>query len=160
MEQSAKMTSELELRPAARSDARILFEWRNDEETRQHSRDKKPLDFAAHEKWLSDSLKNPSRKIFIAYAEGAPVGVVRGDTADGCVELSWTVAPAFRGHGIGKRMVLQFVRDVAQDAPLKAFIRDGNSASEKIAQALGLHPLRGDSEESGEHAMVEWRSRP
>ena len=73
---------------------------------------------------------------------------------DGAYELSWTVAPEARGKGIGKAMLVQFKQEVLPEARIVATIQDGNVASEKIAQALGLAKA-----EPAEHpGFSVWRS--
>ena len=84
---------------------------------------------------------------------GNEVGVVRFDELrDGSIELSWTVAPEWRGRGIGKKMVSKALGlPLVVAKQLKARIKKNNLASQKIAQAVGFHL-------HGEHGGVgEWR---
>lgn len=129
------------LRPVTFEDAKMLLVWRNDPETRQQSRNRQEVTWDDHVLWLKRSLSNPRRKLYLAEEAGALIGTVRSDQIEkGVVELSWTIAPAARGKGWGKKMVLEFVREFHPQDQLTATIRKGNIASEKIAQALGLHP--------------------
>lgn len=138
------------LRPATIEDARLLFDWRNDEETRRNSINQEPVEWDGHVAWLERSLLSPARKLYIAQQDGMPVGTVRADLQeDGSYELSWTVAPEARGKGIGKTMVMQFVAEVLPDAALLATIQEGNTASEKIAAALGLSKKEASPDHKG-----------
>ncbi len=84
--------------------------------------------------------------LYIAEEEGQAVATIRSDlSCDGVVELSWTVAPAHRGKGVGKKAVLQFVEELHKNKRLRATIKKGNKPSESIALSLGLHPLEGQS---------------
>ena len=151
----------LHIRPATIEDAEMLFEWRNDEETRRASIIMAPLIWEEHVAWLEKSVKGvfPGRSIYIVEASGKPVGVVRSDTrADGYTEVSYTVAPLWRGKGLGKRMVIQFAREKLSGKRLAARIKKGaNPASEAIARALGLSPFSEASSGKDEPPMVEWR---
>ncbi len=144
----------LQLRPATVDDAQRLFDWRNDEETRRNSITPEPVEWDGHVAWLQRSLDNPARKIYIVEADTLPSGTVRADLIDdGAYELSWTVAPEARGKGVGKAMVMQFVKDVLSGARIIATVQDGNIGSEKIAQALGLSK----KEPAGHAGFSIWR---
>ncbi len=121
-------------------DAKILFDWRNDPLTRENSHNTDEVPWENHVAWLEKSLVSPTRTLYIAEAEGVPVGTVRADLHNGARELSWTVAPEARGKGFGKAMVLQFVREILPGVRLIASVKKGNRASESIARALGLSP--------------------
>src|SRR3989344_2213726 len=152
----------LHIRPATIEDAKMLFEWRNDEETRRASITTAPLTWEEHAAWLEKVVNGVfrDRSLCIAEVDGNPVGVVRSDTrADGFTEMSYTVSPAWRGKGLGKRMVTQFAREHLRGKKLAARIKKGaNPASEAIASALGLKPYsEGHSDDTNEPSTVEWR---
>src|SRR3989344_6369332 len=143
---------QLHLRPASMDDAKALFAWRNDPETRRNSINTEPVAWEGHVAWLTKSLEMPTRKLYVAEVGGIPVGTVRADLLEGGeYELSWTVAPESRGKGFGKQMVLQFAREMLSGKRLLAEVKRGNIASEKIAQALGLSP--GPAKDN----IVTWR---
>lgn len=114
----------------------LLFAWRNDPQTRAASYNQDEIPFEAHLDWLKASLCNPHRKIYIVEEENEPVGTVRADWKQDAFFLSWTVAPASRGKGIGKRMVSQLIQTL--NAPVCAEIKVGNAASERIALFTGM----------------------
>lgn len=117
-------------------DAAILLEWRNDPSTRSASHNSDRVSHDEHVRWLSESLKNPNRRLLIAEHDGHPVGTVRADLADGTWELSWTVSPQARGRGIAKQMVSQLASQIAD--PVRAEVRVGNEASARIAELAGM----------------------
>lgn len=129
---------DLRLRPATVADAALLLEWRNDEATRLASHNTGVVTPEDHARWLDALLRDPSRRLFIAEVNGDPVGSVRADRdPDGaCHELSWTVAPATRGRGMGVRMVQLLLAEVS--GPVRAEVKPGNQASVRIAEAAGL----------------------
>lgn len=129
--------SALRFRKATIEDARRLFEWRNDPDTRANSLNTAPIKWDMHTEWLSKSLANPNRILLIAEDNGTQVGTVRIDIHEnGEHELSWTVAPEARGKGIGKRMVRDAA--IAYGKPLMAQIKNGHRASEKVAEYAGF----------------------
>ena len=130
------MSSGVELRRATMEDAGLLLGWRNDPETRAASHQTEPVRHADHIDWLRRVLANPGRQLFVALEQGEPVGTLRADFADGVHELSWTVAPEARGRGVGKRMVALLAARF--NAPVRAEIKRGNTASERIAEYAGM----------------------
>ena len=128
----------LRLRPATAADAALLLAWRNDDATRMASHNTEPVHPEDHARWLDALLRNPARRLFIAEANGEPVGSVRADRDDdgACHELSWTVAPTARGRGLGVRMVRLLMTEVS--GPVRAEVKPGNPASVRIAEAAGL----------------------
>ena len=129
------------LRKATKDDNRLLFEWRNNAETRQWSLNTATISWAEHERWLEKSLTNPDRTIFIFEENGTPAGTCRTDleTENGreVFELSWTIAPEQRGKGLGKKMLgellaLEFLRGKL----VKAIVKSENLASVKMVEKL------------------------
>lgn len=126
----------LRLRPATFSDAKVLFEWRNDPETRSASHNQEKFSFDSHVGWLKKSLKEKNRIIYIAEIDKIPVGTVRTDLDESVYKLSWMVNPKYRGQGIGKRMVVLLAKQISN--PICAEIKSGNLASSRIAEACGM----------------------
>jgi RimJ/RimL family protein N-acetyltransferase len=132
----------LTLRPATQADAQLLFDWRNDVVTRQNSIDSHEVSWRDHLGWLSASLSRSDRRLFIAEQGAQAVGTVRLDHAGDRSILSWTVAPRYRGQGIGKAIVRHAVACV--DVPiLFASIKDDNIPSIRIAEGCGFNRVSG-----------------
>jgi RimJ/RimL family protein N-acetyltransferase len=125
------------LRPATLEDAQRLHAWRNDPETCANSHNTDPVPWADHVAWLERSLASASRQLFVAEADGVPVATCRADESESGIELSWTVAPAARGHGIGYELVRLLVQRFHLH-PLRAEVKTSNVASQKIALAAGF----------------------
>lgn len=137
-------TPKLKFRPATIADADILFKWRNDPETRKWSHNSGRISKKEHNEWFSASLKNSNRKIFVVEYKKHPVGIIRTDGKEGVTELSWTVAPIARGHGIGKKMVSVFTKQIT--GLIMAEVKSHNEASKHIAEYAGM---KIDHEENG-----------
>lgn len=126
----------LTFRKATIDDAKILFDWRNDPETRRQSINTGEIIWDKHLEWFKKSLINPNRKIMIAMFQDEEVGTIRLDIEKPYSELSWTVASSARGRGIGTKMVERAVKFF--ERPLKAQIKPENLASIKIAETAGF----------------------
>ncbi len=140
---SHNSAQELVIRPATIQDWKLLFDWRNDAQTRAASRNPDPIDEQSHLEWLNDSLANPKRQLLIAELHSQPVGTVRIDLCSPC-EVSWTVAPGARGKGIGAHMVTQAVQGI--EFSLIAVARTTNLASIRIAEIAGFTLIHNNGE--------------
>lgn len=151
----------MRLRRATIEDARMLLRWRNDAETRKQSISTEPVPWENHVQWLQKSLENPRRILAIAETlSEEPIGTIRADTRDdGFTEISYTVAPAWRGKGVSKPMAQEFVRKFLQGKRIAASIKKGHGPSESVARALGLAPFLETPSENPEdpRPLVEWR---
>lgn len=126
----------LKLRPATLDDFSNLLRWRNDPETRAQSWNSESVAAEEHEAWLKKSIANPRRRLLIAELEGIPIGTVRADLGDGPPELSWTVAPEFRGRGLGKTILKAALELLGGAATAR--IKSDNLSSQRIALAAGM----------------------
>lgn len=137
-----KETQTVTLRPATNADTELLWGWRNDPTTRQNSRSTGVVPLNEHREWLHRRLSQPERgPLLIAEVDGEPAGTARLDLSPGETELSWTVAPAQRGKGIGLAIVAECVRRFPEHQPFFATIKEDNHASLRIAERLGI-PVR------------------
>ena len=130
------MKETITLRPSTIEDADILLEWRNDPETRKASHNTTKVERSNHVSWLSGTLTNPDRRLYIAEENGDLVGTVRTDYAEGVWELSWTVSPRARGRGVAKRMVAILANEISE--PIRAEVKTGNISSARIAEHAGM----------------------
>ena len=134
---------EIKLRRATVGDAKRLYDWRNDSATRDNSLSHEPVGWEPHLKWLERCLADPCRALYIAEITGAVVGTVRADFDGREYELSWTVAPEQRGKGLGLGMVRALIDTLPADACYQATVLQGNEASHRIAQAVGMQVAEG-----------------
>ncbi|OFZ16580.1 MAG: hypothetical protein A2X86_12350 [Bdellovibrionales bacterium GWA2_49_15] len=118
-------------------DWKLLLDWRNDELARKNSLiNMDVIEEEAHKKWLKATLENPDRRIYLAYKTGDKIGTVRFDRNGSSWEMSWNLAPEFRGRGLGKELV----REACLFFPgnLTAQIKEDNVASIEAAKYAGL----------------------
>lgn len=126
----------LHMRLATIEDADVLLQWRNDPETRNASFNTEKVLRKNHISWLTETLGNPARKLYIAEKNNTAVGMVRTDLSEDIYELSWTVAPEARGCGVAKQMVRLVAQQISE--PIRAEVKVGNEASVRIAQFAGM----------------------
>lgn len=136
---------DLRLRRATLADAPRLLAWRNDPDTRAASHDAAEVPADDHLAWLARVLADPGRQLWLAWLGEQAVGTVRADRPAGALEttLSWTIAPEWRGRGLGVAMLRLALPRCA--APLHAEVKSGNRASARIAEAAGL-ALHGEAD--------------
>lgn len=139
-----KKIQDVVFRKAQMSDAQILWLWRNDPVTRQNSVNQDLVSLDNHLQWFEKSLASKEREIWIAYLGSDPIGTVRTDVKGSEIELSWTLAPNWRGRGLGRQMLVNFVK--GKDKNFIARIRKDNSASIKIAERAGFKIAKEESE--------------
>ena len=130
------MNETITLRSATIQDAEMLYNWRNDPETRKASHSTSQVIKDEHIAWLTKTLSNAKRRLFVAEEDGTPVGTVRADLSEGVWELSWTVAPNARGRGVAKQMVTLLAQQISE--PIRAKVKAGNIASAQIAGFSGM----------------------
>lgn len=135
------------LRKATISDAKALFDWRNDPATRAASISTGEIEYDSHVAWLTATLNNTARSLLVAEEDGIPVGTVRVDREpNGTAELSWTVAPDARGRGLAKRMVQMAAEETAATHTVRAKVKADNIASAKVAVAAGMVLFKRDGD--------------
>jgi RimJ/RimL family protein N-acetyltransferase len=129
------------LRSGMLADAYLLLGWRNDAVTRANSGDHSEVCLDGHVTWLARVLADPERELLIAEVDRVAVGTVRLDRLGAEYVLSWTIAPQWRGQGLGGAMVRLAV-ERARGRRLRAEIAPSNEASLAIARALGFRMSR------------------
>ena len=128
----------MHLRKAEFDDWKKLLDWRNDPVSRNNSFDQNEIDEQTHKAWLSRSLSNKNRDIYILEnKEGIAVGTIRCDTnLDNSKTLSWNINPNSRGQGYGNLILKIFLKNNTGD--FIAEIKNENIASIKMAENNGF----------------------
>lgn len=131
--------AQLCFRLARAQDEKILLDWANDPATRANAFNPEPITPEGHHRWLSARLASPDTcRIFIAEtARGVAVGQVRFDLRGGEAIIDYSVAPPFRGHGLGRRLLDEAARLLEPGLLLVGEVLPGNAASHKVFRSLG-----------------------
>lgn len=103
-ERSSRLAA-VEVRPASLSDARRLWRWANDPDTRRWSLTPDPIRWDDHVVWLRQVLNDPDRRLLVGFDDYGEVGAVRFDVAVDECEVSITVAPECRGAGMARPLL-------------------------------------------------------
>lgn len=141
-------TAELRIRAIAPADIEPVWLWRNDPVTRAVAKTHVPISWQAHETWFRKRLGDNDGVSIIGEVAGEAVGIVRFDRLpDRAYLVSINLAPRWRGRGIGAQLLARacdhFESTVGR-VVLKAEIRHGNAASERIFAANGFKSTRGE----------------
>jgi L-amino acid N-acyltransferase YncA len=148
----------VDLRPATPADAGILLEWATEAGTRAASFHTDPISAATHARWLEAVLADPHRTLLIGVVDGRPVGQLRLDRHEVAsrpagveAEVSISIAPAERGRGLGRALLLAGL-EAGPDAdagrggpPVRAWIarvRLDNRPSLALFRGAGFEPVR------------------
>jgi UDP-2,4-diacetamido-2,4,6-trideoxy-beta-L-altropyranose hydrolase len=151
--------STVELRRATLDDAELLYDWRNDPETRRNSFSSDEIPFDVHVEWLRNKLAEPNCRLFIAELDGAPVAQVRVDRrGEDWAEVSVGVASEARGLGLGRTVIGAGSAAGAEQLGVTrvvARIKPENLASVAAFHAAGYVPRPGREDDSA--LTFEWR---
>jgi UDP-2,4-diacetamido-2,4,6-trideoxy-beta-L-altropyranose hydrolase len=139
----------LEMRHATRNDVHLLWNWRNDAETRAKSRYSDVIPWDIHVAWFTERLGDDDTVMLIGLSEGRPIGVLRFDRrVDASAEVSIVLAPEYRGRGLG-RILLQsgceYVTRTGFAQVLHAELKVDNIASRRIFESGGFRMVSIDS---------------
>lgn len=97
--------SKIALRPATESDCEIMYEWRNDPETRKYFFNPRSIGFAEHKEWFLDILSHDDKTILIGEEAGASVGVIRLDFNKDWAYVSIYINPRLHNRGLGTKLL-------------------------------------------------------
>ena len=146
----------LTLSPAHVGDAELALQWRNDERTRRHFRDPKPVSREDHLRWWAQTLAGRERELLLARCGHGAVGVVRLDRkGGGDAEISYYLDPELTGLGLGSaalRAAQRWIEARADVSRIVAHVLPGNRASANAFAAAGFARL-GDND-------WQWRRSP
>lgn len=136
----------IEMRPALQTDSDLLFEWRNDAETRALSHNTALVEHHDHERWMQFNVLNgyPAHVVMIADSELGALGVIRFDVLKTDVMsyiVSIAIAPRFRGQGYGGQSLAEACR-LMGEYTLIAEIRPENAGSIRIFERCGFKRVR------------------
>jgi UDP-2,4-diacetamido-2,4,6-trideoxy-beta-L-altropyranose hydrolase len=103
---SEQASHQVTLRRAVAEDCRRLWEWRNEQATREASFNTEYIAFEEHERWFLRKLPDPQMRILIAEdSEGHDIGYIRFDIRGGEAEISVSVDENQRGKGYGATII-------------------------------------------------------
>ncbi|UNK39874.1 UDP-2,4-diacetamido-2,4,6-trideoxy-beta-L-altropyranose hydrolase [Shinella sp. H4-D48] len=135
----------LELRLARSSDSDVILGWANDPVTRRNAFNPRPISVREHQAWYQRRLSSPDVVFLLAETRSCiPVGQVRFERQpDQSWEVSYLVAPLFRGRQIARPMLDMAIRWLRSDPArelISGYVKPINRASIKVFEGLGFQP--------------------
>ncbi|HXV28870.1 MAG TPA: UDP-2,4-diacetamido-2,4,6-trideoxy-beta-L-altropyranose hydrolase [Sinorhizobium sp.] len=139
----------LSVRHAELRDEALLLDWANDPLSRQNGFNPKPIAPGEHRAWFRARLRSPDNCVMciVETMSAIPLGQVRFDRRGEKWEISYAVAPPFRGRGAGRTMLataIDFFRQSHADAALLGQVKIDNLASRRIFESLGFEAHIGE----------------
>lgn len=132
---------EISLRPATVADARTLFEWVNDPVTRSNSFDPTPIAWDDHLRWLTQRVGSHVTYLYIASLDGHEFGQIRFDITQHEAVIDVSIAPDWRGSGLGAPLLVAGVTLLLGEVPeatAVAWVKDDNVASHTSFDRAGF----------------------
>ena len=125
------------LREIKLNDSKVLLNWRNDELTRNNSKNSDYVEINEHEKFIKEILTCQTRTQYILEYNNIPVGTIREDCMDeNNFELSYTINPDYRGKKIGQ--VLMQIYLIDRKGQFFCDVKNSNIPSIKMIEKLGF----------------------
>ncbi len=133
----------LSVRHAELRDEAMLLEWANNRATRENAFHPKSITPQEHRAWFRARLRQPDccALYVVETISGIPLGQVRFDRSSDEWEISYSVAPLFRGRGIGRSMLEEAIRHLRKchgNVSLFGQVKLANSASRRIFESLSF----------------------
>ena len=138
-----KNFKDIKIRIAKKNDIKDIFEWRNDELTRQMSHSSEVVDWENHRKWFLNSLNLKSRILLICEdIHNNKIAVIRFDISKLSSVISINLNPTQRSKGLAKSCLVKsiefFSREYSEIKRLVAEIKENNIASQKTFMGIGF----------------------
>lgn len=140
------------IRKADESDSRDIFDWRNDELTRQMSHTTDLVEWDSHSAWFAASLANTKRLLVICEDEDTDekVAIVRFDIEDERALISINLSPKMRGKRKAKgclRDAIFFFQKYFPDVRfIDAEIKPINVLSQQSFMGVGFILVKEDAD--------------
>lgn len=133
--------NEFKVRPATTADARLLWLWANDPDTRKNSFSPEPIPWESHVEWLARKLACAETQIWILESEDEPVGVIRyKKISPEAAEISYSVAARHRGRGFAAEILKMTFSLAVEDSRIRqvvGYVFPENVASIRAFQRAG-----------------------
>jgi len=100
----------LHLRRVTQADCMLLFYWVNEPEVRRYSFSQAPVPLEIHQNWFEKKLLDENSFIFIAEINSQPAGMIRFDIQESEALISYLLAKAFRGKGLGTAILTKGIQ--------------------------------------------------
>jgi RimJ/RimL family protein N-acetyltransferase len=152
----------LNIRPATKADSKVLWEWANDQQTREASFNSQQITWKEHIEWFESKMHDANCHLYIITDESSePIGQIRYDlqTPDTAV-VSISLARDMRNRGYGTKALIFSLRQFSKDVNVQqviAYIKPQNTPSIRAFEKAGFAES-GECEMNGQSALrFSWR---
>jgi RimJ/RimL family protein N-acetyltransferase len=134
------MFESIYFRPVALKDAKLIFEWANEQDVRRFAVNSENIEWDAHMKWFDAIISDVKSNIFIFFNAEDPIGQVRLEYIGSDWHIDYSISRKFRGLGYGSFMLSKII-GMKRFSPLKAYVKPENIPSLNIFNNLGFNNL-------------------
>jgi RimJ/RimL family protein N-acetyltransferase len=136
---------------ATENDSKDLWEWRNDELTKQMSRTTDSVSWETHSSWYEKSLVNPNRYLYVGFLnDNEKIGTCRFDLEVNSIEaeVSINLNPQHRGKKLSSQLLSQAIAKFCEErnTDLTATIKKTNIGNIKCFTKCGFKLEREDND--------------
>jgi UDP-2,4-diacetamido-2,4,6-trideoxy-beta-L-altropyranose hydrolase len=132
-ETMTKQPTIFSLRRATADDMMFYFQWANDPDVRRNAFHQEPILLASHQDWFIRKIADDHSYLYVLEKQGVPAGQIRFDmTENGIAEIDFSIAPEFRGQGLGAELLRYGVETLVNDTPQTSVVQ-GIVKKENIA---------------------------
>jgi RimJ/RimL family protein N-acetyltransferase len=106
------LQSKIEIKSTMIDDAKDLYDWRMDAQTKKFSFNGNEFSFVEHLQWLRNKISSKSNMLLTGFCDGKRVGFVRFEL-DPKKKLAWisiNINPECRGKGFAKALLKKSIR--------------------------------------------------
>ena len=142
-EEGKVASNQLSLRPAEEGDCGLLWQWRNEENTRKWSFNTDYVPYEEHKSWFLSKLNSADSKLLIVSDERErEIGQVRFDISQSkSAEINISIEASKRNEGYGSaalKLACQHALEKFNIAKVIAHIREENEASIRAFTKAGF----------------------
>lgn len=132
-------------RKVTQSDEILLFDWVNDAAARSSAFNSASISLDDHKIWFAERISRlETCRIFIVEKDRTPIGQVRLDkNSAGEWEVDYSVAPNFRGQGLGETVLRCVLKEFSGEnhVTIVAKVKCQNEASCRVFAALNFEVI-------------------
>tara|TARA_B100000579_G_scaffold289594_1_gene240370 strand:+ start:2459 stop:2932 length:474 start_codon:yes stop_codon:yes gene_type:complete len=118
-------------------DSELLWNWRNDTETRMMSRNSQIIKWDEHQLWLQNKLNKIDNHLYLVSEKEVPIGVIIfSKIIKNTFEISININPKYRNKGYGNKLLKlalnEFGKDKVTNYKIRATIKKINKKSQRL----------------------------
>ncbi|MBF9253779.1 UDP-2,4-diacetamido-2,4,6-trideoxy-beta-L-altropyranose hydrolase [Pontibacter sp. 172403-2] len=152
------LAASLSLREATETDLLLVYKWNNDPEVRRHSFNPEPIKPEHHTRWFQAKLADAACKFYIAEVAGEPAAQIRFEVKEKQATISYLIAEAYRGKGLGHKVLLKGVNKLKDEQPeirqVHGLVQPENIASVRAFEKAGFAYAAPDPQHPQAHRFV------